>query len=140
MRHPGPGRTIVARSRARLGCNGHGAPRAPLRYLRRRWAQSGKGKVHEELKRILGECYEIGYTAGYFRNDLANSNPAELCLRYTLNPPTSGLLELQQRGRLDLSVENVVWRFRKDFPHEAVARARDRLEEFGFDVRTQTRV
>ena len=74
---------------------------------------------------------------GYFRNDLANSNPAELCLRYTLNPPTSGLFELQQRERLDLAVENVVWKFRADFPKEAVRQARDRLEEFGFDVLSQ---
>jgi hypothetical protein len=36
-----------------------------------------EGEVHEELKRVLAECYSIGYTAGYFRNDLANSNPAK---------------------------------------------------------------
>jgi hypothetical protein len=94
-------------------------------------------EVHEELKRVLAECYAIGYTAGYFRNDLANSNPAELCLRYTLNPPTSGLMELKARDRLDLAVENVVWKFRADFPKEAVAKARDRLAELGFDVTSQ---
>jgi hypothetical protein len=94
-------------------------------------------EVHDELKRVLAECYAIGYTAGYFRNDLANSNPAELCLRYTLNPPTDGLLRLQAEGRLDLAVENVVWKFRDDFPRDAVSRARARLAEFGFDVVAQ---
>jgi hypothetical protein len=97
-------------------------------------------QVHKELKTILSECYAIGYTAGYFRNDLANSNPAELCLRYTLNPPTDGLLRLQAEGRLDLAVENVVWRFRDDFPRDAVSRARTRLAEFGFDVVSQRSV
>src|SRR5688572_21937100 len=91
-------------------------------------------EVHEELKRVLADCYAIGYTAGYFRNDLANSNPAELCLRYTLNPPTSGLFELQQRGRLDL---NVVWKFRQDSPKRASTQARERLKEMGFDVTRQ---
>ena len=94
-------------------------------------------EVHQELKLVLAECYEIGYTAGYFRNDFANSNPAELCMRYTMNPPTSGLFELQQRKRLDLAVENVVWNFGSDFPKPVVVQARDRLKEFGFDVRTQ---
>lgn len=94
-------------------------------------------EVHEELKSVLAECYSIGYTAGYFRNDLANSNPAELCLRYTLNAPSKGLMTLVQLGRLDLSVENVVWKFRRDFPAEAVAKARNRLAELGFDVTTQ---
>lgn len=94
-------------------------------------------EVHDELMRVLAECYAIGYRAGYFRNDLANSNPAELCMRYTLNPPTEGLLRLQEEDRLDLAVENVVWKFRADFPREVVRKARDRLAEFGFDVAQQ---
>ena len=69
-------------------------------------------EVHEELKRIWRSATRLATPAGYFRNDLANSNPAELCMRYTANPPTSGLLELQKRKRLDLAVENVVWKFR----------------------------
>ena len=96
-----------------------------------------KIELHRELKRILKECYEIGYTAGYFRNDLANSDPAELCVRYTLNTPTDGFLRLKAERRLDLAVENVVWTFRKDFPPEAVRQAPTRLAEFGFDVVTQ---
>jgi hypothetical protein len=95
-------------------------------------------EVHEELKRVLTECYSVGYTAGYFRNDLANSNPAELCLRYTFNPPSVGLMTLVDLDRLDLSVENVVWKFRRDFPAEAVAKARNRLAELGFDVVKQS--
>jgi hypothetical protein len=95
-------------------------------------------EVHDELKRVLAECYSIGYTAGYFRNDLANSNPAELCLRYTLNPPSEGLMTLVELDRLDLSVENVVWKFRRDFPAEAVTKARARLAELGFDVVKQS--
>lgn len=96
-------------------------------------------EVHEELKRVLAECYSLGYTAGYFRNDLANSNPAELCLRYTLNPPSEGLMKLAELDCLDLSVENVVWKFRRDFPSDAVAKARTRLAEMGFDVLKQSR-
>lgn len=96
-----------------------------------------KKALHAELKRILKECYAIGYTAGYFRNDLANSDPAELCMRYTLNPPTDGFMRLLQEDRLDLAVENAVWKFRQDFPREVVSKARDRLREFGFDVVTQ---
>jgi hypothetical protein len=97
-----------------------------------------KRAIHDELKRVLRECYAIGYTAGYFRNDLANSDPAELCMRYTLNPPTEGYLRLYEERRLDLAVENVVWKFRADFPTEVVKRARQRLADFEFDVITQS--
>jgi hypothetical protein len=47
-------------------------------------------------------------------------------------------MTLVELNRLDLSVENVVWKFRGDFPAEAVSKARARLAELGFDVVTQT--
>jgi hypothetical protein len=96
-----------------------------------------KAPIHEELKRVLQECTKIGYNAGYFRNDLANSDPAELCMRYTMNPPTDGYMRLCREDRLDLAVENVVWKFRQDFPPDIVKQARRRLADFGFDVVTQ---
>jgi hypothetical protein len=99
-----------------------------------------KAELHRELVRMLKECSEFGYNAGYFRTDLANSDPAELCMRYTLNPPTDGFLRLKDEGRLDLAVENAVWKFRGDFPAEVVRQARTRLADFGFDVMTQREV
>ena len=96
-----------------------------------------KANVHAGLKRVLRECTDIGYNAAYFRNDLANSDPAELCVRYTMNPPTDGYMRLCELNRLDLAVENVVWMFRADFPPEVVKHARQRLADFGFDVVTQ---
>jgi hypothetical protein len=96
-----------------------------------------KKELYGELVRVLKECQSFGYFPSYFRNDLANSDPAELCMRYTLNPPTEGFLRLQTEGRLDLAVENVVWQFRDSFPRDVTQKARTRLHEFGFDVTTQ---
>jgi hypothetical protein len=93
-----------------------------------------KAALHQELKRVLRECAAIGYNAGYFRKDLANNEPDDLCIRYTTNPPTDGYMRLVKEGRLDLAVENVVWTFRQDFPPEIVQKARQRLADFGFDV------
>lgn len=93
-----------------------------------------KAQIHEELKRVLRECLTFGYNAGYFRNDLANSEPDELCVRYTMNPPTEGYMRLVEEDRLDLAVENVVWKFRTEFDPAIVKKARQRLADFGFDV------
>lgn len=93
-----------------------------------------KAQIHQELKRVLRECLTFGYNAGYFRNDLANSEPDELCIRYTTNPPTEGYMRLVEEDRLDLAVENVVWKFRQEFDPAIVKQARQRLAQFGFDV------
>jgi hypothetical protein len=43
--------------------------------------------------------------------DLANSDPSELCWRYVFNrEQQDGLTPLWEEARLELSVENVVWR------------------------------
>ena len=99
--------------------------------------QQAKAQLYAELRRVLKECATFGYHPSYFRNDLANSDPEELWIRYTTNPPTEGYMRLVQERRLDLAVENVVWHFREHFSPEIVKRARQRLAEFGFDALTQ---
>lgn len=83
------------------------------------------------------DCREFGYYPGRFLQDAARSDPMDLCRRYVLGPPTDGFTRLMQERRLDLSVESVVWRFRRHLPADLVDAARQRLREVGFDVHTQ---
>jgi hypothetical protein len=102
--------------------------------------ESTKALLYRELRRVGKECLTFGYNPGRFFADLANSEPDDLCVRYTLGPPTEGFLRLVDEDRLDLAVENVVWTFRDHFPQVVVAAARQRLQALGFDVVKQQHV
>jgi hypothetical protein len=99
--------------------------------------QATKASLYKELLRVGRECLTFGYSPGRFFADLANSEPDDLCVRYTLGPPTEGFVRLTDESRLDLAVENVVWRFREHFPAEVAEAARRRLDALGFDVLRQ---
>jgi hypothetical protein len=103
-------------------------------------SETTKRELFRELLRVLKECRSIGYTAGYFRADLANSAPDALCMRYVMNEPSDGFVRLLAEGRLDLAVENAVWKFRNYFPPTVVKRAQQRLDAVGFDVWTQREI
>jgi len=102
--------------------------------------------VSDENKKILfAELLQIGeatkefnYIPSRYLQDVANSDPAELVLRYVLaKEMTDGFERLWREGRLDLTVENLAWRHRTMFPSKVGREARERLAAAGFDVVTQ---
>ncbi|HEX5592590.1 MAG TPA: hypothetical protein VFX35_04500 [Solirubrobacterales bacterium] len=91
-----------------------------------------------ELLRIGEETKEFDYIPSRYLQDVANSDPAELVLRYVLaKEMTDGFERLWREKRLDLTVENLAWKHRAMFPPKVGREARARLEAVGFDVRTQ---
>ena len=93
-----------------------------------------------DLKEIGEKTREFNYIPQRYLEDLANSDPAELCWRYVFNrEQQDGFTRLWQEGRLDLSVENVVWRRRSLFSAspEIVREAERKVAGAEFDVRTQ---
>ncbi|WP_067968398.1 GmrSD restriction endonuclease domain-containing protein [Nocardiopsis trehalosi] len=78
---------------------------------------------------------EAGYTATYFLGMLADLGPRETARKLLNSPAVSdGFAELWERGRLDLTVEALALepRFAAIFTDEELARARTRLEQFGY--------
>lgn len=98
-----------------------------------------RSTLFAELKRIGEETRKFKYIPGRFLQDLANcDDPAELITRYVLAPhPSEGFARLTLEGRLDLSVENVAWRYRHLFPADVGAAAEKRLSQAAFDVHAQ---
>lgn len=99
-----------------------------------------KDLLRADLIRIAEETREFDppYIPGRYLQDLANSDPAELVLKYVLaKGMTDGFERLWQEQRLDLAVENIAWRYRRLFPPAVGRAARDRLDAAGFDVLTQ---
>lgn len=99
-----------------------------------------KKKLVAELLHIAEETrdFDPPYIPSRFVQDVANSDPAELVYKYVLaKAPSSGFERLWQEQRLDLSVENVAWKFKPNFPPRVGQAARDRLAAANFDVRTQ---
>lgn len=99
-----------------------------------------KKKLLAELLHIAEETREFSppYIPSYYLQDVANSDPAELVLRYVLAKDiTDGYERLWREKRLDLAVENVAWRFRAEFPPKVGREARARLAASGFDVLKQ---
>jgi hypothetical protein len=102
----------------------------------------------EDKKRLMADLLHIAeetrrfkppYIPSRYVEDLANSDPAELVLRYVLaKDPTDGFQRLWLERRLDLSVENIAWKHRHAFPPRVAKAAASRLAEAGFDVKTQT--
>ena len=85
--------------------------------------------------------FDPPYIPSRYVEDLANSDPAELVLRYVLaKDPTDGFHRLWSERRLDLAVENIAWKHRSVFPPSAGKAASARLAAAGFDVRTQSHV
>lgn len=101
----------------------------------------------EDKKRLMAELLHIAvetrkfkppYIPARYVEDLANSDPAELVLRYVLaKDPTDGFERLWSERRLDLSVENIAWKHRHAFPPTVAKAAAVRLDAAGFDVKTQ---
>lgn len=98
---------------------------------------ANKSKLRADLLRIGEETREFDYIPSRYLQDVANSDPAELIFKYVLKDPTDGFNRLWQERRLDLTVENVAWKYRKLFPPQIGKIAADRLAASGFDVRTQ---
>ena len=99
---------------------------------------ANKKKLLAELIHIGEETKEFNYIPSRYLQDVANSDPAELVLRYVLaKEMTDGFGRLWREGRLDLAVENVAWKNRHMFPAKVGREAEVRLAAAGFDVRTQ---
>jgi hypothetical protein len=101
-----------------------------------------KARLLAELLHIAEETREFDppYIPSRYTQDVANSDPAELVYKYVLaKTPTDGFERLWRESRLDLTVENVAWRFRTRFPPAVGKAARDRLAAAGFDVHKQRR-
>jgi hypothetical protein len=104
----------------------------------------------EDKKRLMADLLHIAeetrtfkppYIPARYVEDLANSDPAELVLRYVMaKEPTDGFARLWTEHRLDLSVENIAWKHRHAFPPSVGKAAAARLAAAGFDVRTQRHV
>ena len=100
-----------------------------------------KPRLMADLLRIAEETrqFKPPYVPSRYIEDLANSDPAELVLRYVLaKDPTEGFERLWLEHRLDLSVENIAWLHRAAFPPEVAKAAEARLAAADFDVKTQT--
>jgi hypothetical protein len=99
---------------------------------------ANKKKLLAELIRIGAETKEFNYIPSRYLQDVANSDPAELVLRYVLaKEMTDGFERLWSEKRLDLAVENIAWKNRHMFPPRVGREAEARLAAAGFDVRTQ---
>ncbi len=99
-----------------------------------------KQALMQELLNIADETreFEPPYIPSRYLQDVSNSDPAELILRYVLaKEMTDGFFRLWREKRLDLTVENVAWRYRKLFPPKVGREAAQRLSACGFDVRSQ---
>jgi hypothetical protein len=102
-----------------------------------------KKQLMAELLHIAEETRDFTppYIPHRYLEDLANSDPAELILRYTLAKDiTDGFERLWREKRLDLAVENIAWRFRILFPPRVGKAARERLAAAGFDVVSQKHI
>jgi len=93
----------------------------------------------KELLRIAEETRKFGYNPARFLQDVFRSerDPGALVTRYVRNPPSDGFARLFEEKRLDLTVENVAWKFRRLFPPDVAEAAAKRLSEAGFDVDAQ---
>jgi len=101
-------------------------------------SQENKQMLFHELVRIGNETREFDYIPSRYIQDVANSDPAEIILRYVLaKEMTEGFERLWLEKRLDLAVENLAWKNRHLFPAEVGREAKGRLAAAGFDVRTQ---
>lgn len=102
-------------------------------------SDENKQKLFAELVHIAEETREFDYIPSRYIQDVANSDPAELVLRYVLaKEMTDGFERLWREERLDLAVENLAWKNRSMFPPKVAREARVRLAAAGFDVLTQT--
>ena len=92
----------------------------------------------EVYQRALDEC---GYRAGYFLKMLDDSKDgvqtALALIRATRE--SDGFTALWMKGRLDLTVEALVWRdpWRQLFDEADLTLAADRLRKRGYDVHQQ---
>lgn len=101
-------------------------------------SKENKQKLFAALLHIAEETKEFNYIPSRYLQDVANSDPAELVLRYVIaKEMTDGFERLWREGRLDLTVENLAWQYRSMFPPKVGREARERLAAAGFDVRTQ---
>jgi hypothetical protein len=97
--------------------------------------------IERRFARAMRDVYErarteAGYTATYFLRMLSDLGPLETANRLLHSQrPSDGFTALWQRGRLDLTVENVVLKpeFAQLFTDEDRDIARRRLAEYGFE-------
>jgi hypothetical protein len=101
-------------------------------------SKENKQKLRADLLHIAEETKGFDYIPSRYLQDVANSDAAELVLRYVMaKDMTDGFERLWREGRLDLTVENLAWKHRSMFPPKVGRQARERLMAAGFDVRTQ---
>ena len=106
-------------------------------------SEENKRKLMAELLHIAEETrhFDPPYIPHRYLQDVANSDPEALILRYVLaKEMTDGFYRLWEEKRLDLTVENVAWRNRAMFPPKVGRAAAERLAACGFDVRAERHV
>jgi hypothetical protein len=102
-------------------------------------SEGNKKVLFSELLHIGEETREFDYIPARYLQDVANSDPEALVLRYVLaKEMTDGFERLWREQRLDLTVENLAWRHRALFPSKVGRQAATRLSAAGFDVKTQS--
>jgi hypothetical protein len=98
--------------------------------------------LRRRFDRAMQEVYvrakkEAGYTASYYLEMLHRHGGLETARRLLATPAVSdGFVALWERGRMDLTVENVVLleEFEQLFSDEERETARQRLREYGVDI------
>ncbi|GAA1467225.1 DUF262 domain-containing protein [Nocardiopsis exhalans] len=101
---------------------------------------SGEGPQTADFGRAMLSVYErakneADYTASFFLGMISELGPLGTARKLLNSPAVSdGFANLWERGRLDLTVEALVLRpeFAPLFTEEELARARTRLEQFGY--------
>ena len=93
--------------------------------------------LKEEFLKAVNICVnQYGYRPSYFLQMLNNYGPVETAIRLvTADQLHEGFTKLWELGRLDLTVEAIILRkpFNQLFTDEILQRARERLEELGYD-------
>jgi hypothetical protein len=106
-------------------------------------SHESRGQLRADLIHIAEETrlFKPPYIPSRYLQDLSNSDPVDLVRRYVLEKAeTSGFERLWLEKRLDLTVENVAWKYRHIVGPEIARAAAARLAAVGFDVHTQRQV
>jgi hypothetical protein len=94
-------------------------------------------QLRDEFIKATKECILIGYHPKIFIQMISDLGAVETAVRLTMSSTIpSGYETLRKKGRLDLSVEAIIAKkqYRQLFAPEVIARAIERLNQFGYTV------